>query len=143
MSNLQTLLARTGVRVAALYDCGRCKSPDDVARSFGLRAIGESWREVDRAKAGFILRALLERDMAYNCEAESAPIADTTSAEFVSEFAEDAKFFTNADWVEQANGVLNAREIGSWMPATDSTFDSGILVLHTHRIGVCWLEDED
>ena len=141
MAMLQHLLARAGVRLGAIYACGRCKTADDVALQFGLRPIGDSWREIDRERATTILRSLLERDLAYDSDADSAPIAEELSRQFVQEFSDGARFFTNGEWHE--DNPTNGRPVGVWTPVTESTFDAGILVLHDHRVGAFWLEDED
>lgn len=141
MTMLQQLLARAGVRLGAIYACGRCKTADEVAIQFGLQPIGDSWREIDRKRAIIILQSLLERDLAYNSDADSAPIAAELSLQFVQEFRDGARFFTNGEWHEDK--PTNGKPVGVWTPVTESTFDAGILVLHDHRVGVFWLEDED
>jgi len=40
-------------------------------------------------------------------------------------------------------GLPSAAEAGSWMPATQSTFDMGVLVIGATRVGCLWVEDED
>ena len=141
MAKLQQLLARAGVRLGAVYACGRCTTADEVAILFGLRPLGSGWREVDRERAATILRSLLERDLAYSSQADSAPFAEEFSRDFVQEFSEGARFFTNGDWND--DDPTDGRSVGVWTPATQSSFDAGILVLHDHRVGVYWIEDED
>lgn len=141
MSILQQLLARAGVRLGAIYACGRCKIADEVALQFGLRPLGSAWRQVDRERAARILRSLLERDLAYHSDADSAPLAQEFSRHFVEEFPGDARFYTNGEWHD--DNPTNGTPAGAWTPATESTFDAGILVLHHHRVGVFWIEDED
>lgn len=141
MEMIQQLLARAGVRLGAIYPCRRCQSADEVAQLFGLRPLGTSWREVDRERAKRILRSLLERDRAYNAELDSAPFAQEFSRQFVEEFPVGAKFLTNGEW--DVDNPKNGSPVDAWTPATESTFDAGILVLHDDRVGVCWIEDED
>lgn len=141
MAILQQLLARAGVRLGAIYAYGRCKSADDVAIQFGLKPIGDSWREIDRERAILILQSLLERDLAYNSDVDSASIAEEWSRQFVQEFSDGSRFFTNGEWHE--GNPTNGKPVGVWAQVTESTFDAGILVLHDHRVGVFWLEDED
>lgn len=88
-----------------------------------------------------ILRSLLERDLAYNSDADSAPLAEEFPREFLQEFSEGARFFTNGEWHD--DNATNGRPVGIWTPATESTFDAGVLVLHDDRVGVYWVEDED
>jgi hypothetical protein len=141
MAKLQHLLARAGVRLGAIYVCGRCRTADDVACLFGLRPLGEAWREVDSRRAATILRSILKRDLAYHVAADTAQDAAEIAGEFVRQFSEGARYFTNGDWPDD-NPTCDGR-IGIWTPATESTFDAGILVLHEHRVGVFWIEDED
>lgn len=129
------------MRLGAIYACGRCTSADEVALQFGLRPLGNAWREVDRERAATILRSLLERDLAYNSDVDSAPLAEEVSRHFVQEFCDGARFFTNGEWHDDNPTI--GRSVGVWTPATESTFDAGILVLHDDRVGVYWIEDED
>lgn len=140
MSDLQLLLARDGVRIGLCYHCGRCKTPDDVAQYYGLRKANNAWHDVDRSQATTLLRELLEHDLAYWGEADSTPIATDVAQDFVAEFAEETRFFTNAQWQER-NGVMRVGSTG--FAATESTFDSGIIALHDHKMGVYWVEGED
>ncbi len=34
-------------------------------------------------------------------------------------------------------------KLGCWMPATDATFDTGILAISSNRCACLWIEDED
>jgi hypothetical protein len=86
-----------------------------------------------------ILTDLLTRDLAYACEADSKPIASIAANDFVGEFKDDTRFFTNSEWQHQ-NGTF---KIGCGFAATESTFDSGIVALNDHKMGVYWVEDED
>jgi len=140
MSDLSILLARVGVRIGIQYHCGRCTDPDAVAKHFGLRTSADAWHQVDRALATAVLRELLEHDLAYSGKADSAPIAKSVAADFIGEFPEDALFFTNSEW-QMDNGKTKINTTG--FAATDSTFDSGIIALHSHKMGVYWVEDED
>lgn len=140
MSDLQLLLARNGVRIGLLYHCGRYKEPNDVARHYGLQTSVNGWHEIDRTMATEILTDLLIRDLAYACDADSKPIASIVANDFVGEFKEETRFFTNTEWQHQ-NGTLKIGNSG--FAATESTFDSGIIALNDHKMGVYWIEDED
>ena len=45
---------------------------------------------------------------------------------------EDTVFATNA-----------STDLASWTPATQATFDIGVLVLGTTKVGCFWVEEED
>jgi len=77
--------------------------------------------------------------MAYKGDADTVNIAEELSCDFLKWFGGGVKYFTNAQWPE---GDLSVDSIGAWTPATDATFDSGILVLGSQS-GVYWIEDED
>jgi hypothetical protein len=56
---------------------------------------------------------------------------------FFSFFAADCQFFTNASFNNDYS------RIKSWNPITKATFDTGVVIVNTHRIGILWVEDED
>ena len=87
-----------------------------------------------------ILQALLERDLAYSDTADTSPIASGVAHDFIGEFSPDTRFYTNSEW-QFADG--KPRIGSSGFSATQSTFDSGILALNAHKMGVYWVEDED
>jgi hypothetical protein len=45
---------------------------------------------------------------------------------------DEVKFATNA-----------AQSLNAWTPATDATFDMGVLVIGTTKVGCLWVEDEE
>ena len=123
----------------------RFDHPDDAATSFGLKPIGDAWRQVDRATAKMILNILLKEDMAYSWERLPDPITRKEADQFVSNFSEAAKFFTNGTW-EAIPRESEDWRVGygpQWHPATDATFDGGVLALDAESSGLLWLEDED
>lgn len=118
---------------------------DDAAREFGLRPLGDRWRGVDRDTAARVLFALLIEDMAFSSPRMSEEEAKSACDEFLSQFGTDSWFFTNGKWED---GWTKSESKGasfgpSWEPATDATFDGGVIVLDRSRSGVLWLEDED
>ena len=98
MSDLQILLGRAGVRIGSVFSDDKFNSPDDVAKAFGLRQIGDSWKEVNQDRALNILKALLEQDLAYNSDVDTVARSQEYATEFIKWFCEDARFFTNAEW---------------------------------------------
>jgi len=118
---------------------------DHAAREFGLRPLGDKWRSVDRDTAVRVLFALLIADMAFSTPRMSEEEARTVCDEFLSQFGADSRFFTNGNWED---GWTKSEGKGAsfgplWAPATDATFDGGVIVLGQSSSGVLWLEDED
>ena len=120
-------------------------SVDDAAREFGLRPLGDKWRGVEREIAAQVLYALLIVDMAYSSPRMSEEEARAACDEFLSQFSADSWFFTNGTWEKGWTKSGDGRSSfgPSWDPATDATFDGGVIVLDRSRSGVLWLEDED
>ncbi len=98
----------------------------ELAREFGLRDGPDCYREIDEASARRSVRQLLHRDLAYSDEVMPQHKAEQLTEKFFKQFGTGARFFTN-------NGC----------PATDATFDEGVLVVGTQRSGCFWVEDED
>jgi hypothetical protein len=118
---------------------------DEAARTFGLRPLGDRWREIDRNTAARVLFALLIEDMAYSSPRMSEEQAKTAAQEFLSQFGADSRFVTNGNWEDGwTRSKYGYSASGpSWEPATDATFDGGVIALDRSRSGVLWLEDED
>jgi hypothetical protein len=71
----------------------------------------------------------------------SAAQANTLAHEFVGQFSDEcARFYTNGSYGCSRVGV---KSLSDWSPATEATFDSGILVVTPTRIGCAWFMDED
>ena len=119
--------------------------PDEAARAFGIRPIGEKWRRLDRDTTSRVLLALLIQDMAFSEPRVPEDQARAASDEFLGSFGAGAAFFTNGKWEDgwttsAGTGVSFGPE---WEPVTEATFDGGVLVLDVARSGILWLEDED
>lgn len=115
---------------------------DDLVRSLGLRAIGESWRELTRDEARAALRDVLHRDQAYRGELMSESAAQAFADEFLVGFGPGARFYTNAVFPSEAERGLPGWA-GSYDPITSATFDTGVLVVSAREAGLLWIEDED
>jgi len=118
---------------------------DEAARTFGLHALGDKWRAIDRVTAVRVLFALLLEDMAHSSPRLSAEQARVATEEFLSQFAADSRFVTNGNWEDGwTNSEDGCTAFGpSCEPATNATFDGGVIALDRSRSGVLWLEDED
>ncbi|RBP40446.1 hypothetical protein DES53_108153 [Roseimicrobium gellanilyticum] len=110
-------------------------SVDDAAMAVGLKPIGTSWEEVDRSNAEIVLATILGEYMSFNLPRLDASMVALSIREFLDACPADGRFFTNGDWGRGTNR--------GWMPATEATFDGGILALGATAAGVFWLEDED
>lgn len=116
-------------------------SVEEAAAEFGLFDSPGIYFEVPEQEAVSVLRAVLSRDMAYQVELMPQARADRLAQEFVRHFSgEDPRYFTNGDYGRPGDHP----NVGpSWTPATNATFDTGILVITSERIGCAWFTDED
>ena len=117
----------------------------ELGHNLGLpfHAIGDSWIQIDRTEATLIVARILHRDLAYGGEMMEAPIATVLSEQFMAKsFSNTSQFFTNATWA--IAGPERGRErIREFQPATNSTFDTGIVGIDDKQIGMIWVQDED
>ncbi len=116
-------------------------SAGEAAGLFGLATAPWIYREVSREEARAVLLCVLEKDMAYRCELMPADAAASLADAFLSSFdAARARHFSNGDIALRARAKGHGQ---GWHPATDATFDSGVLVLDADRVGCAWFMDED
>lgn len=114
---------------------------EEAAGKFDLFAKPGIYEEISLAEAAEHLASVLHRDMAYDHEIMPATQAKTLAHEFVNQFSgECARFFTNGSYGNSRDGM---KSLAYWTPATESTFDTGILVVTPTRIGCAWFMDED
>lgn len=122
--------------------CGRSRhapsSLVELAREFGLRPDESIYSEID-ADAGIrVVAQILHRSLAYNVEIIPLERAVDLAARFIGLFTPaHTRYFTNGN-LAGALGPLR-----SWSPATDATFDTGVLVLGRAEAACIWVEDED
>lgn len=130
-----------GVCTASIVEANNA-SLEDVANRFGLNNDCSIYHEIDSTQATRALTMILHKDMAY--ETEIMPIHDASELanEFILSF--DSKittFFTNGSCGETTyTGHPNS---AGWNPATDATFDTGVMAISPSKIGCLWIEDED
>lgn len=92
--------------------------------------------EHDRDTALEILISLLWKDMAYGHECMPRHEAVLLAEEIFSEYEQTGcRYFSNA----------NLAQGESWNPLTESTFDSGLIIINpSSNIHLCiWFQDED
>jgi hypothetical protein len=125
---------RCGVTHCGISKQG-CPSLAQLAKEFGLADDPDIYHEVDAAEARKIVQYVLQYDLAYHGgnmkPARAAHLADL----FLSQFGNDGvTYFTNG-WLHEGSG--------GWTPATEATFDAGVLVIGPTNSGCLWVEDED
>lgn len=103
------------------------------------KRIKGNWKQIDQSTANKILEYILSMDMAYDIQLETKPLANMLSNYFLNKFLPDATYYTNGDFDED-DGFFSLR---GWQPITDSTFDTGVLVIDKKNIGILWAEDND
>lgn len=127
---------RTAERVWLHYDETPLASFDGVAEAVGIKPLGRAWVEIDEWHAEEILAKLLRVDLAYGTERMPEHRARWLAREFIGGGSGwSARFATNTDGDPCANGR-------SWAPATDFTFDRGIVVLSSSGVACYWVADE-
>ena len=114
---------------------GSVGSIEELAARFGLSDDSGIYELVDVDTAGDIVTNVLHRDLAYGSELMPFGTASGISDRFVTEFlATGARFYSN--------GLLGIGQ-GSWTPATNATFDTGVIAWGSERSGCIWVEAED
>lgn len=126
-------------RDCGVVHCGILEEPSlsvsAVASRFELHPDPGIYREITPAQAQAIAVHILHRDLAH--DNEILPLARATRlAEGFMALFEAASFYTNGDF--HSSGPNHG-----WNPATNATFDTGILVIGAPRSGCLWVEDED
>ena len=115
----------------------------ELASQFGLSADPANYREIDEASARWLIEMVLNQDMAYNAEILPADRAVELADRFLSPFrAQEVRFFTNGSFHE-ARGPKLTWSGASWNPATQATFDTGVMILGPKFSACLWVEDED
>jgi hypothetical protein len=102
--------------------------PDVVSlvSRFGLRPDAACYCEIDVSKARLLIAEVLQRDQAYGVEVMPAHQANQLTERFLDQFDAQAQYFTNKG-----------------CPATNATFDTGVVVIGSELSGCLWVEDED
>jgi hypothetical protein len=127
------------IRRARRLGSTRCRVLDgrmnlaEAARSFALADDPAIYKAIGREEASAIAIHVLATELAYGANIMSAFRAADLWQRFMALFhGHDVSLFTNA-----------AVDAQSWTPATDATFDMGILVIGATKAGCLWVEDED
>jgi len=105
----------------------------EAARAFGLADDSATYRLIERTEAEEIAVHILRADLAYSLKIMSVLRAAELWRQFMVLF--------EGQKVEFATNVL--ADPTNWMPATQATFDMGVLVMGSSKTGCLWVEDED
>ena len=114
---------------------------DSFLSELGFIGLGEKWDRISTRVGKAIAQRILQSDLAYN-----APIMPETDSVWLAEcffswFDQDACCFTNGNAVLPL--ALPQEVPGASNPISQATFDSGVVCIDAHRIGILWVEDED
>ena len=124
--------------------CGAGKRVDTVgkaAASFGLSDDEKLYRETDMEMARAIVVNVLHRDLAYGNRLISLGRAEELASQVMQRFAQGgSRYFTNAEF---KHGAAAALVLSRWDPATNATFDTGVIILGAAETGCVWVADED
>ena len=101
-----------------------------LAEEFGLREDPSAFEPVAASDAVALVTSVLHKDMAYSHPLMPEERAKELAQRFLAQFGAEARFYSNG-WPR------------AWKPATDATFDTGVLVIGDERSGCIWVEDED
>ena len=125
--------------IAGIKDA-KVKSVESAAELFGLSKDGGIYREVERVEAIEVIKNVLHKDMAYGVKIMSLEKAKNLAEEFIHSFGGEAKIYTNGEYGKPRKN----QNVGpSWSPATDATFDTGVIVIANDVVGCAWFADED
>ncbi len=116
-------------------------SPELAALAFGLKGDQGIYTEVGVKQAICVLSDAIHRDMAYEMERVPLKRAQELSELFLHAVGTTrARYFTNGTFGQPRP---SRHEGASWTPATQATFDTGVLVLKPELSACLWFEDED
>ncbi|MEE2825280.1 MAG: hypothetical protein VYE64_01485 [Planctomycetota bacterium] len=125
--------------VETLFD-----SPVEAARSFGLQADEQTFHLIDRDRAERLLAYLLRFDLAYGTERMTDKQTAEAIAALIKIFDRQARFYSNGDWDQRSPNDDSLVAPGvRWVPATDCTFDAGLLILGEQGTACLWFGDND
>jgi hypothetical protein len=131
-------------RKAGKLFCGTAARADSAvaaAASFGLKGDAGLYHEIEAEMARDILAGVLHRDLAYGNRLMSLARAEELATQVIQRFADPkSRFFTNGEFKQNAAVGL---VLSDWDPATDATFDTGVIILGASEAACVWVADED
>ena len=88
-----------------------------------------------------ILVGILHRDLAYGNRLLSLARAEELAGQVMQRFTgPSVRFLTNGQFKQ---GTAAGLVLSHWDPATDATFDTGVLMLGTTESGCVWVVEEE
>lgn len=137
----ERIAAARGGDLVVRIEQGSVATPSDAARLFGLFDSPDIYVEVSLQEAKAVLLALLVKDMAYGSPLVEPEAASELVDSFFGSFpGDEVRCFTNGEFGKPRTSTPYS--VG-WSPATEHTFDSGVLVLTSREVGCAWFMDED
>jgi hypothetical protein len=91
--------------------------------------------EVNEQSAAEVLSWLMGNTMAYDTELMKPELASAFTANFITLIPRPRRWFTNGDGFPSSQYSFN--------PATDFTFDMGVVAVADGRAWIAWFKDED
>ena len=117
------------------------KSVVALAGAFGLKGDASLYHQVDAEMARAILVGILHRDLAYGNRLLSLARAEELAGQVMQRFTgPSVRFLTNGQFKQGTGAGL---VLSHWDPATDATFDTGVLMLGTTESGCVWVVEEE
>ena len=113
---------------------------ETLAASFGPFAAPGTYHVVPADEARAVLEAAIHQDLAYGCEIVPREVAARLARAFIDEWpVATTRFHTNG-----THGLPRRAGVGSvWQPATEATFDTGVLAIGVSSSACLWFLDED
>ena len=149
LSRLQPPLDGFSSGLQAVFNGDMTALLDVFSAEHQLEPLGNGWAEVNEETARWVMVRMLSRGLAYRTEIMGEGQARTLTERFLAACARDAsgqryRYFTNGKAVDgPAMYDVHLKPMLGWNPATESTVDTGVVMLTRQTIGLMWAEDED
>jgi len=149
LSRLQPPLDGFSDGLQALFNGDVTALLDAFAAEHRLEPLGSGWNEVNKETAQWIMVRTLSRGLAYRTEIMGERQAERLTEGFITACTRGVsgqrhRYFTNGKAVDgPAMYDVHLTPMLGWNPATDSTFDTGVVMLTRQAVGLIWAEEED
>lgn len=139
MNIFQKIRKARGGCIADTINIG-VESVESAAKLFHLSDKVGIYKMIEKAEALELLKVVLHKDMAYGVKIMSSVKASNLAEELIGQFGEDAVYYSNGDYGKPRK---NSNVGASWTPATEATFDTGVIVISNSAVSCVWFADED
>jgi hypothetical protein len=122
---------------------------DRLAAALGYNPPGATWRSIDEPHALQALEVLVRFEQVYETRIVSDAAASSLVADFAALFPATRSWHTTASFVERPTRIDDDETVpllvatGWYGFLTGATFDTGIAVVSSRRIGLLWFSEED